>query len=435
MAKIGEGDERWIVKEREDGANCNNWHWTTKDSSSNVRQALSEAVKGATFPPDGALAGCRIKSAEATGDASVNNRKGRTFLIYEIKLKCKWEAEVRDADGHLVESCKGKVTFPDISAESLDDLDVEFESNARGAPLSEAMRKQGVVRLKAVVQQTIGELQAEVAANANLPKPASLATPAVKQPLPQPISVGPATAPATGSVAAPRKPASAAAIIDSSDEEGGGDDDDEKPPAAMAEALRKLRADPAGTKVLRLSNLGVCDVHLKGLFEALQHSQLSLEELDLGFNRITDQGVHTIVKALAGGAVLELGRLYLGGNRVSAAGMALSQHMKQGRSDLEVNWKEQLRNAKSICSVGSVYAQSPAQKAGLQTGDSIVAFGHIQAAEYKGVSESIVPLVKKSVAKPIDVVVVRLEGEVKHVKLTLTPRSWSGAGLLGCVLK
>ena len=72
------------------------------------------------------------------------------------------------------------------------------------------------------------------------------------------------------------------------------------------------------------------------------------------------------------------------------------------------------------------HAQSPAQKAGLQTGDSIVAFGHIQAAEYKGVSESIVPLVKKSVAKPIDVVVVRLEGEVKHVKLTLTPRSWSG---------
>ena len=28
MAKVGEGDERWIVKEREDGKNCNGWHWS-----------------------------------------------------------------------------------------------------------------------------------------------------------------------------------------------------------------------------------------------------------------------------------------------------------------------------------------------------------------------------------------------------------------------
>ena len=58
------------------------------------------------------------------------------------------------------------------------------------------------------------------------------------------------------------------------------------------------------------------------------------------------------------------------------------------------------------------------------------------AGEYKGVSESIVPLVKASVNKPVDVVVVRLgDGQVKHVALTLTPQQWSGAGLLGCILK
>ena len=80
--------------------------------------------------------------------------------------------------------------------------------------------------------------------------------------------------------------------------------------------------------------------------------------------------------------------------------------------------------------------RSPASRAGLQTGDSIVAFGPVQAAEYKGVSESIVPLVKASVNRPIDVVVVRLgDGQVKHMALTLTPQQWSGAGLLGCILK
>ena len=27
MAKWGEGDPRWIVEERSDGTNVNNWHW------------------------------------------------------------------------------------------------------------------------------------------------------------------------------------------------------------------------------------------------------------------------------------------------------------------------------------------------------------------------------------------------------------------------
>ena len=27
MAKIGEGDPRWIVSERQDGRNVNQWHW------------------------------------------------------------------------------------------------------------------------------------------------------------------------------------------------------------------------------------------------------------------------------------------------------------------------------------------------------------------------------------------------------------------------
>ena len=27
MARWGEGDPRWIVEEREDAKNVNNWHW------------------------------------------------------------------------------------------------------------------------------------------------------------------------------------------------------------------------------------------------------------------------------------------------------------------------------------------------------------------------------------------------------------------------
>lgn len=33
MAKWGEGDPRWIVEERADAKNVNNWHWYVKTLS------------------------------------------------------------------------------------------------------------------------------------------------------------------------------------------------------------------------------------------------------------------------------------------------------------------------------------------------------------------------------------------------------------------
>jgi len=206
----------------------------------------------------------------------------------------------------------------------------------------------------------------------------------------------------------------------------------------MLAALRKLREAPGETKRLRLSNLSICDVHLKVLIEALQHSQLALDELDLSFNRLTDAGVHLLLKAISAGAAMELTRLYLGGNKVSVAGVALSENLKQVRPDCVVNFDLQLPKGKSMCSVGTVYAGSPAGKAGLLTGDSVIAFGPVQHEDYKGVSESVVPVVKLNVGKPIDVVVVRIASDtqqVQQVSLCLTPQKWSGAGLLGCILK
>ena len=457
MAKLGEGDNRWIVKEREDGANCNNWHWTTKNVSSHVNNALAEAVKDVdVFPSDGLLANCRIKSAESTGEATVNNRKGRTFIIYELEMKIKWEGEVLDADGKTIESSKGSINLPDVSAESLDDLEVEFQTNHRGSALSEAMRTQGARCVKAAVQNCIKGLQAEVTTNAaaQKPQPQSLpshVTPSVAPPQPiklpnKPIDVsdGAAAKPEPGLAGAakfaqrpepaPSKPAAkpAAAAADPSA------DDEDAPPPAMAAALAKLKKNMSETKRLRLSNLSICDVHLKPLLEALQHSQLCLEEIDLSFNKLTDAGVHLLLKAFSGGCAIELTKLYLGGNKVSVAGMALSQGLKQARPDLLVNWMLQLPNGKSMCSVGTVYGGSPAAKAGLLTGDSVIAFGPVQHEDYKGVSESVVPVVKAHVGKPIDVVVVRIaadSGQVQQVALTLTPQKWSGAGLLGCILK
>ena len=123
------------------------------------------------FPDDGLLAHCRIKSAESSGEASINNRKGRTFLIYEIEMKLKWAGELVDGDGKTLESGSGSLTLPDVSAESLDDLEVEFETKSRGSALSEAMRTQGVRCIKAAVQNCIKDLNAQITAQAAAEKP------------------------------------------------------------------------------------------------------------------------------------------------------------------------------------------------------------------------------------------------------------------------
>jgi len=403
-------------------------------------------VKGDIFPCDGALANVRIKSCETSGEASVNNRKGRTFIIYELEMKLKWSGDRVDTDGTTCESSSGSIRLPDVSAESLDDLEVEFESKTRGSPLSEAMRKQGVACIKAAVQAKIKQLQDEVTAQAAAEKPPPAktgglyTTPAVTPPMPQRISTASAPATSTPGVplptappSAPPKPSPAKKRVEDFD-----DDDEDVPPAKMREVLLKLRNSPATTKSLKLSNLGVGDAHLKRLLEALSHSQVYVEELDLTFNKLTDAGVHMLLKALASGTAMELAKLFLGGNKVSVAGMALSQSLKQQRPDLLVVWHNQLPGGKSMCTVGTVYAASPAQKAGLCQGDSIIAFGPVQSEEYKGVSESVVPVVKASVGKPIDVVVVRMsekDQQVQQIQLTLTPQKWSGAGLLGCILK
>ena len=40
MAKWGEGDPRWIVEERPDATNVNNWHWSEKNADSWSQQKL-----------------------------------------------------------------------------------------------------------------------------------------------------------------------------------------------------------------------------------------------------------------------------------------------------------------------------------------------------------------------------------------------------------
>ena len=63
----------------------------------------------------------------------------------------------------------------------------------------------------------------------------------------------------------------------------------------------------------------------------------------------------------------------------------------------------------------------------------------MRRADFVSVGETIAPLVKSHVGRPLHIVVARGQpgqgASQRHVGLTLTPAEWGGKGLLGCALK
>ena len=45
MAKWGEGDPRWIVEERPDATNVNNWHWTEKNADNWSKKKIKVCIR------------------------------------------------------------------------------------------------------------------------------------------------------------------------------------------------------------------------------------------------------------------------------------------------------------------------------------------------------------------------------------------------------
>lgn len=110
MAKLGEGDPRWVVREREDGTNVGNWHWSGERdlggwADARLRELL-EPISGTSTQVS------KVENVE--GDATMYNRKGTLKVVYDLKVSGDWES--------IPPGTKGKFSFelfdddPDVSA-------------------------------------------------------------------------------------------------------------------------------------------------------------------------------------------------------------------------------------------------------------------------------------------------------------------------------
>ena len=98
MAKVGEGDERWIVKEREDGTNVNGWHWKETNLTGWSQSRLKELLGPVVAFEDGTGYAKVTEVEKIEGDVTVQSRKQKKFPLYELELTLKWEGQLFDAE-------------------------------------------------------------------------------------------------------------------------------------------------------------------------------------------------------------------------------------------------------------------------------------------------------------------------------------------------
>ncbi|KAH0971912.1 hypothetical protein GBA52_024068 [Prunus armeniaca] len=148
MAKYGEGDKRWIVEDRPDGANVHNWHWAETDCLGWSRDLLTKLLNNLTVLDGEGNIHLKTKTVDKVdGEAYVNIRKGKIIPGYEISLSLSWEGEAKDADGKSLLKVDGVVEIPYIADENADE-DPEVKISVKdegpiGKRLKEAMLAKG----------------------------------------------------------------------------------------------------------------------------------------------------------------------------------------------------------------------------------------------------------------------------------------------------
>ncbi|XP_035204980.1 activator of 90 kDa heat shock protein ATPase homolog 2-like [Stegodyphus dumicola] len=128
MSKWNKSDPRWLVEERPDAKNVNNWHWSEKDASQWSKQKFDELFIGTKIETNSAC--CEITEiTQCDGEAIVNNRKGKLIFFYEWALEMQWSGVLINANT----KASGTIEVPNFSEEhEIKIVDVNVYSSSVG---------------------------------------------------------------------------------------------------------------------------------------------------------------------------------------------------------------------------------------------------------------------------------------------------------------
>ena len=118
MAKVGEGDQRWIVNDLGDaGTNVNNWHWKELDIGPWCKARLAGLYSSLKIEePDVMVISFHADKLTIDGDAILNTRKGKLIPSYELACTIPFTC-VTDAGVEVL----GSIQFPYIAEENHDE--------------------------------------------------------------------------------------------------------------------------------------------------------------------------------------------------------------------------------------------------------------------------------------------------------------------------
>lgn len=170
MAKWGEGDPRWIVEERPDATNVNNWHWTEKNACSWSTEKLKDLLMGMQIESSVAIV-TLTEMDKIEGEAVVNNRKGKLIFFYEWDITMSWKGRLTNG---TVECVEGKMNIPNLSEENdVKEIEVNFttkEKSVDGDIIKSFLHAEGPGKVKEKLSCYISSLKEEFSKGMILPK-------------------------------------------------------------------------------------------------------------------------------------------------------------------------------------------------------------------------------------------------------------------------
>ncbi|CAJ1021297.1 Activator of Hsp90 ATPase, N-terminal/Activator of Hsp90 ATPase homolog 1-like protein, putative [Leishmania lindenbergi] len=200
MAKVGEGDPRWIVSERTDGANVNSWHWEERDLSQHTHDKLKSvfAEHAIPVPADMATSVEYLKIeevSEISGDVTVAQRKGKMMCYFELKMSLRWVGKMAGADQVI----RGKMEVAEVDHDGFkDEYDIAVtcqENDSAAQQLESVVQVAGRPTVRQGIATFFDALFAEYHIGKQLKSGAALPPP------PPPLSASASTTLATNAAA------------------------------------------------------------------------------------------------------------------------------------------------------------------------------------------------------------------------------------------